>query len=138
MFLESQIWFYDMYFTLTDFFKLLTITWDPNQKVLLFKNQRYWNSFIYAHLLSTIVYMIRATYLFLPLIMVRTSLSSSLHDICFHIGGLSCGWYLLLYRIMYTHRTSDLVCLINTIFSFEEGYISGKLFYSISYIMINE
>jgi len=126
MFLERQTWFFRIYFTLTDFFNLLTITWDSKRNVLLFRNQRYWNKLIYFHLCSSYIYVIRATYLFLTTIISKTESSSFLQNCAFHITGLSCVWYMLLYRTMYTHKASDLICLVNTAFAFEQDYLNGK------------
>jgi len=127
MFLKQQTWFYRMYFSLTDFLNLLTITWDCKRNILVSKKRRYWNTLLDLHLVTSLLYMIRAIQLFVTLIISSSGSSSFLQKCAFHIVGLSCGLYLLLYRIMYAHKTSELICLVNTAFAFEQDYLYGKL-----------
>jgi len=116
-----------MYFSLTDFLNLLTITWDCKRNILVSKNQRYWSSFLDLHLVSSLFYILRAIHLFVTLIASSSGSSFFLQNCAFHIVGLSCGLYLLLYRIMYAHKTSELICLLNTAFAFDDDYLYGKL-----------
>jgi len=126
MFLHRQLYFYKFYFRFTEYFKLCVIKWNETEEILTLKNTPKLRKLSHILLLSNILYMIRATYLYFKLFNMNHEESSFVLDMSLHTVALSSTWCALLCRSMYTWRAKNLIEIYNAELKLEKTVFRGE------------
>jgi len=125
MFLQNQFFFYRFYFKIMDRMNCIIFSWNPKLEYFEMSRSLSIKRISYALIVFQFVYMCAASYVFLIIKMKGLSTTS----LAFHLVILTCSWYCLLFRVFYTTKAKELVCLLNTAILLEKQHLHSKFEY---------
>jgi len=125
MFLRSQFFFYRVYFQLLDHLKCIIFTWNPSTEYFEMNKSLAVRSFSWSLVILHLIYMCGSSYILF--IFNLNEMGVSTISIVFHLLVNTGNWYWCIFRVLYTHKAEDLVCIMNSLILLEKFHFKGKL-----------
>jgi len=123
MFLQSQFFFYEIYFKMMDRLRCIILSWNPELERFELSKSFVTKYFCYSLVGLHLAYMIGSSYILLSMKFRGMELSTI--SISFHLLCIVGNWCCFVFRFFYTTNARELVCIMNSIVLLERQHLNS-------------